>query len=313
MALRIAGYILSFVVIWLGAGMIVGSVDKLSKKLNISAFAISFFVLGILTSLPEFALGINALIDKNPELFVGNLIGGQIVLFLLVIPILAIIANGIKMVDQLKGKNILFSFVIITLPAIVVLDRQVNAMEGFLLILFYAILFFLFKKEKNFFEKVRDRIFYRQPQHLTAYGISILIGIALVFISSKFIVDTSLYFSQLLGISSYILGLLILSLGTNLPELSLAIRSVHLGRKDIALGDYIGSASANTLIFGILTLINGKTFSLENHFFLTLFFLISGMVLFWFFSRTKHSLSRWEGIILIIAYIVFFILESAVS
>ena len=60
-------YILSFFIIWLGAGLIIKSVDKIAEKLKLSAFAVSFFVLGILTSIPEMAISITAVIDKKPD------------------------------------------------------------------------------------------------------------------------------------------------------------------------------------------------------------------------------------------------------
>ena len=109
MLIDTAVYVLSFVAIWFGAGLIISSVEELSKKLNISSFAVSFFVLGILTSIPEASVGINSIIDRDPEIFVGNLIGASLVLFLLVIPILAVAGNGIRLAHQLDGKSLLVS------------------------------------------------------------------------------------------------------------------------------------------------------------------------------------------------------------
>src|SRR4030042_5741949 len=101
----VISYFLSFFVIWYGAGLIISAVDKISKKSNISKFAVSFFILGLLTSTPELAVGINSIADHDPEIFVGNLLGGIIVIFLLIVPILAIMGNGIKLAHQLNSKN----------------------------------------------------------------------------------------------------------------------------------------------------------------------------------------------------------------
>src|SRR3990167_5911120 len=87
-------------VLWLGAGLIVYSLDNISRRLEISAFAASFSILGILTSLPEISVGINAIIDKKPEIYVGNLLGASVVLFLMIIPLLAILGNGVKLSHQ---------------------------------------------------------------------------------------------------------------------------------------------------------------------------------------------------------------------
>ena len=68
MAVDIFLYLLSFVFIWFGAGLIVSSVDAFARKLRISSFALSFFVLGILTSLPEISVGINSILRNETEL-----------------------------------------------------------------------------------------------------------------------------------------------------------------------------------------------------------------------------------------------------
>ena len=72
---RVIIYFSMFFVLWLGAGLIISAVEKASRILKISTFALSFFVLGILTSLPEIAVGVNSVVSNDPEIFVGNLLG----------------------------------------------------------------------------------------------------------------------------------------------------------------------------------------------------------------------------------------------
>ncbi|MCS6956282.1 MAG: hypothetical protein NZM02_00335, partial [Patescibacteria group bacterium] len=80
-------YIFCFFVLWYSAGKIVEIIEKVAKKIGFSSFGLSFFVLGILTSIPEFSVGVNSLIKKTPDIFVGNLIGASFYLFTIVIPI----------------------------------------------------------------------------------------------------------------------------------------------------------------------------------------------------------------------------------
>src|SRR3989338_7653254 len=103
---NISYFIFALMVLWLGSGLIVYSLDNIARRLEISAFAVSFFVLGFLTSLPEIAVGINAILDKTPEIFVGNLLGGQIIIFLLIIPMLAILGNGVILSHQLTASKL---------------------------------------------------------------------------------------------------------------------------------------------------------------------------------------------------------------
>lgn len=300
-------YFFAFFIIWFAAGLIVKVVEKLSFYFNLSSFAVSFFILGILTSTPELAVGISSIIDKKPEIFVGNLLGGSLILFILIIPILAIFGNGVKLTHQLNQKNLILSLLITAAPSFFVLDSQLNFYEGLFLIFIYSYLFYSIEKKKGLLEKIRDEIFHPHG-FLILDLLKLILGFILLIFSSKFIVDKTIFFSKILGISPFLISLLFLSVGTNLPELSLALRAVLLGKKEVAFGDYIGSAAANTLIFGLLTLVSGNIV-LADGFLKILFFMIFGFGLFFYFSRSKNDISKDEGIILILVYILFLISE----
>jgi cation:H+ antiporter len=112
-----------------------------------------------------------------------------------------------------------------------------------------------------------------------------------------------------MNISTYYISLIMLAIGTNLPEISLAVKSVVLRKKDIAFGDYIGSAATNTLLFGIFTLISGGEVLASTNFIETFVIMVFGLGLFYFFTRSKKDISRKEGFILAGYYLIFIILE----
>lgn len=273
-----------------------------------SSFAVSFFVLGLLTSVPEMAVGTNAVLDHKPEIFVGTLLGGTAVIFLFIIPILAILGKGVKLNHDLDNKNLLGLLAVIAAPCLTVIDHKVTALEGLLLVLSYAAIFYSIERKHGVLEEEHTEVL-----SIKAYSfldlVKVGVGIGLVFISSHFIVSQTLVFAQFLGIPPFYLSLIVLSIGTNLPELSLAIRAVTSGKKDIAFGDYLGSAAANTLLFGIFTLINNGEIFTFNSFFITFLFLASGLGLFYYFSQSKKDISKKEGLILLAVYLAFVVYE----
>lgn len=297
-------YIGSFIFIWLGAGLVVSSVDRFSRKLGLSSFAVSFIILGILTSTPEFAVGLTAVAEHKPEIFVGNLIGGIPVIFLFIIPILAIFGNGIKINHDFTLKNLLITLGVIIAPSFFMLDKKMSSIEGIILIFLYIVLIFIVEKKHGFFDRTNV-----QAMNIKAYSykdlVKILLGIGIMFVASQIIVDKTMYFSEILNISAFYISLIALSLGTNLPELSLAVRSVFSGKKDIAFGDYMGSAAANTLLFGIFTLLSGGEVLSINSFYKTFLFVVGGLILFCLFSRSNNTLSRGGGFVLFSLYLIF--------
>ncbi|OGK24353.1 hypothetical protein A3C25_00665 [Candidatus Roizmanbacteria bacterium RIFCSPHIGHO2_02_FULL_38_11] len=301
-------YVFAFLLIWFGSGMIVTSVDRLAHKLNLSSFVVSFFLLGILTSVPEISVGVNSLIDKKPEIFVGNLIGGIVVIFLLIIPLLALLGDGVKLVHQLEKDNLIFALVVIAAPSMFALDGTISLAEGLFSILLYADLVYIVEKRKGLLERIKDNLVHNK-NHIVNDLIKIVLGVGTVFVASRYIVDETIYFSNLFQVSPFLISLIVVSLGTNLPELSLVIRALLLKKKEVALGDYLGSAAANTVIFGGLILANGASTVVPNHFLQTFIFIVGGLLIFYIFSRSKNDISREEGLVLLLGYLLFLFVE----
>lgn len=301
-------YILAFIFVWLGAGFIVSSASKFSAKLRLSPFAFSFVFLGILTSIPEFSVGLQAVATDHPEIFVGNLLGGIVVMFLIVIPILAVLGNGINLRQELDNKTFLATLGVILAPSLFILDKKITIPEGALLVIFYIALLFLVERKNGIFDRNNKQLF-----NIRAYSykdiLRMLLGIGIVFVSSSMIVDKTIYFANLFNASAFYISLFLIALGTNLPELSLAIRSVISKKTEIAMGDYMGSATANTLLFGVFTLLHGGEILTVDNFIFTFLFIITALSLFYFFFRTKNCISRGNGLLLLGIYAIFVIVE----
>lgn len=293
-----------FFVLWMGAGFVISGIEIFSKRLKISPFASSFFVLGLLTSIPEFAVGVTSVVEQKPDIFVGNLLGGIPVIFLFVIPLLALLGRGVKINHGISSANLFLSFGVIAAPAIAAYDRSVSNIEGVACIVLYVLLFFALERKKGVVSLFDKKSKFKKSLS-GSMMLKIIIGTVLVFISSHYILSETLYFAKLLHVTPYYASLILLALGTNIPELSLAVRSALAGKKDIAFGDYMGSAAANTLLFGIFTLfIHGETFHIDD--FLTTFIgVVGGLAVFYFFSRSKKEISRLEGLCMIGLYAVF--------
>jgi cation:H+ antiporter len=304
----VAIYIAAFALIWSGTGLIVSSIDKMSRKLGVSSFGISFIVLGILTSTPEFAVGLTSIAEGKSEIFVGNLLGGIILIFLFIIPFLAVIGKGIKLDHGLDKFTILFCLLVILAPSLLILDNRVTAEEGILLISMYFMLIFFIMRREGLLLRQNAKLLEIKSYSLTDI-FKILGGVTLVFIASNLIVTKTILFAEVLNVSPYLISLIALSLGTNLPELSLAIRSVVSRKKEVAFGDYLGSAATNTLLFGVFTLLNNGEILTSTNFVPTFIFTITGLGLFYIFTKSKNILSQYEGMILLSIYGLFLFWE----
>ncbi len=260
-----------------------------------------------MTSLPELMIGVTAVTQGDSEIMVGSLIGASLVLFLLVIPLLAVFGGKVVLPKVLHRKELIFSLITILAPTVMIADRILSLVEGIFLIILYLVLFLFLSQTESFFEKIKDTYHaHKKSQHRI---LKIFAGVVIIFASARGIVASAEYFALALGWSQFIVGLIIVSIGTNIPELSLVARTVLSKKTDIALADYLGSASANSLIIGALVIYNQSSISLPNHTMVRFAILLTSLVLFYIFIRSRSSLSRKEAYVLLLLYIVFIIIE----
>jgi cation:H+ antiporter len=304
-------FILSSLAVWLSAGVLIESVDRIAKRFHKTAFSVAFFVLGILTSLSEISVAINSSLEGVPQISVGNLVGASFVILLFIIPLLAIAGKGIGLKHLMSKRNIILAFAVILLPALLLADGSITKFEGVLAIIAFLILFYAIHSQKRSEKKI-DIIPGIPPETekaTIADFLKIVAGGAIIFVAGHYLVEQSIFFAGLLNIPGSVIGLIILSIGTNVPELVIAARSIIKKHKDIAFGDYIGSAAVNTLIFGFLAFSNGS-FSVEpNEFSAATMLMIVGLFFLYFFARSQDTVSRKEGFFLILFYLVFIMVQ----
>jgi len=301
-------YLLSFVFVWIGAGLVVTTVSDLSKTWKIPRFILSFFLLGILTSLPEITISSVAVANNDPAIVVGTLLGGVIVMFLGVIPLLGLVGNGIKIPTQLNKKSLLLTILVVIVPALLTGDQRIERWEALLCVLLYLFLLVYFSTIRSASSQVETRRIQKKKNVSKLLG-TVVLGVLLLIGASYQIVASTILFADILHISPFFVSLIVVALGTNIPEISLIFRSVLTKKNDIAFADYLGSASANTLLMGFFVLLYGNTVFLPNHFLQRTMFLGIGLLLFFFFARSKNTISRAESAFLFLLYVVFVCFE----
>lgn len=301
-------FFVSFLLVWFGSGLVVGPISQLARTWKLPAFTVSFFLLGMLTSLPEMAIGVISTMEGDPAIYVGNMLGGVIVMFLLIIPLLGLAGAGVRMPKQLGKVRLLFTLVTVLAPSVLLSDRTVTVWEGAFLVILYSALFLSFSWRESLLEKAREAMM--RPKKKTAgMLLKILLGVGILVFASDQIVNSTLYFSNILELSPFFVSLIVVSIGTNVPEISIVFRSLVSKKSDIALADYLGSASANTFLLGVFTLVRGEDLTLPNHVLPRFFFLFIGLILFFVFARSRSTLSRKESSFLLLLYFAFILYE----
>ncbi len=111
----------------------------------------------------------------------------------------------------------------------------------------------------------------------------------------------------MINISKLFVGLVIFSIGTNLPEISIALASWRKKSSELSLSHLVSSSFTNVLLLGLLASFNTINFQVNISYWLVAIFMFLLLILFSIFYYTGKKLSRNEGFILVFIYLLFLV------
>lgn len=295
------------IVLAVGANWVVKGASFIARSFAVKSFLLGFLILGTVTTIPEMFVAYQAVRDGVPQLSVGNLLGGSILLLSFVMGIGAIILGRIVLDHGMTTRDIVQSSLVVAAPAVVLWDGKLTRFEGVILIAIYIIHVLFVSKEQHVVGTIE-----RHANHVLHIGHALVLfvgGILAIAVASHFIVTIAESLATSLQISPFVIGLFLVTLGTNLPELSLVVMAIVKKKRDIAFGDVLGSAVINTPILGIVCFV--APFSVPDYLRTraTLILLAGTALFFLWAASSKRDITRREGVGLFILYIMFVAFE----
>ncbi|MBI2357047.1 sodium:calcium antiporter [Candidatus Dojkabacteria bacterium] len=287
------------------ADLLEDSFVGVSKKLGVNTFVVGFLILAMTSSLPETFVAINAAANDYSSLSVGNIVGATILILTLVLGLSAIKNGRTPFRGLYSTKEVLISLAIIYVQIIALIDGKLVWMEGFFLITIYtAFLIYIIGKSR-----VLDLSKHRNGASVPLIFAKGVLGVFGLIITSNLTVAQSISLAHQISIPPVLIGLLGISIGTSLPELTILLRSHNKETNTLAAGNFIGSATFNTAVLGLLTILNPTI--LRNFTSLVPAIMVLSIVIFMFSLMVinDRDITRREGFILLFTFILYIILE----
>ncbi|MFH0806601.1 MAG: hypothetical protein V1885_02670 [Candidatus Brennerbacteria bacterium] len=296
--------IILFYLLGKSADLIITNVRRLGEALGVKIFAFGI-ILGFLTSFPEIAVGINSLLLDVRAISFGNLLGGVLVTFGLILGASAILNRSIQ--TGAKAGSFLPIVIFIMAPLLLGLDGFLSRLDGFVLVVGYALVlwYLLVRGPHEKFER-HDTI-----RGLAEKILFILVGLGAVLVLSHFIIDVTLLLTKDFGISPFVIGVILFGIGTNLPEIIVAFRAWRRNVEELSLSNLIGSTIANPAIVGIFALVKPFGTEVGPSYYLILVFTLALLAVLNRFYETDKKLTRLEGVVLVAFYFIFVAFEVA--
>ncbi|MFA5000261.1 MAG: hypothetical protein WC545_02805 [Patescibacteria group bacterium] len=291
-----------FVLLGLSAELVVRKISYLAGEIKMRMFAFGI-LLGIITTLPELAVGINTMLNGAGGLSVGNILGGVIVILGLVLGCSLLLNRKIATDGNLK--LLIPQIAIIFVPIFFGFDGRFSQWEGLVMVALYlSLVFYLYRANRTFSGEGVSLI----EKNKVAKAVFLSLGgIIAVLLLSNWIVDVTLILLNGWNISKLAIGVLIFSIGTNLPEISIAAISWRKKVSELSLSHLLSSSFTNILILGLLATIRPINFVANGTFVVLAVFLGLTLTLFGIFHHSGKKLSRAEGGIMVLCYLLFLI------
>lgn len=295
--LSIVIFLVSMAVLIKASDWFVNGAETIGLSLGVSPFVIGVTLVAFGTSLPELAASIAAVLVGSSEIVVGNVVGSNVTNILLVIGLSAVVGNEI-VIDRMASANKLIMLVASALLMYFTLaDGKLDRFEA--LIYLAGMFFFLMGTIQRKGELDADR-----PRASGVHYLMLVGGAALVYAGAHFTIYSIEGISESIGVSSEVIALTGVALGTSLPEVVVSVTAMRKGKSDIAIGNVLGSNIFNSFaVMGIPGLISNLRipkgivdFSLP---------MMIGVTVIFAFMFTESRINKWEGWTLIVVYVFF--------
>ena len=311
-AFDVGSVIVGLLLLCVGGYAIVSGGVSLAKKLRISSMIIGLTVVAYGTSTPELAASLLAAFNSHTELILGNIIGSNISNIGMVIGISAIFTP--LLISRITISRWIPIMIGVSLLVVAMsYDGEISKIDGIILIA-ALIGFTLYtiksvKKQKIQSESgennsIEGEYFLSRykietyPQSFALIGI----GVLLLFLGGHLTVDGSVQIAESLGLSQLVIGVVIVAIGTSLPELITSVIAIAKKETDIGVGNIVGSNIYNILlILGVASTIVGIPVATEvfsNYYIMIAFSLV-------LFIGFRRYIPRVVGVGLAIAFVVY--------
>ena len=256
------------VLIW-GADMMIEQSERIALKFNISEFIIGATLIALGTSLPEMAASVVASMNGKSDIAIANVIGSNTLNITLVLATVFLLAKQINPNRDFFAKDSTWALVPILIFILIVLDGVIDRFDAILLLLLMgAYLVFLFQDTKNIPKEEIEALVEVSDFQWHQIIPMLIIGTILVIGGAHFTVESASSIAKSFGISEWIIGIVMISVGTSLPELVVSISASLKGKVDMAIGNIIGSNMANTtVVLGVAALTNPMDFDASAYLF----------------------------------------------
>ena len=304
--LWVAALLASLTLLVFSADYFTRAAERVGLYFGLSSFIVGATIVSVGSSMPELATSIFGVLNGVSTFPVSNAIGSNIANCLLVGGVCAIAVGTLKVEEKLIDVDLPFFFISTALFLLLVMDGFITWIDALVMLTLLVVftLYTILDQEKSKLANFVESKLSKKPKLNFSDAIFIIGGAVGIYFSADFTIKSVTELATILNISSSVVAMLAVAIGTSLPELVVSLRACLAGKHSIALGNIFGSNTFNILaVTGIPAFFGTVTISQEA---LTIGipFLIATTLGF-IFVTSDDRIQKWEGYALLVLYLAF--------
>ncbi len=287
--------------------MIRGAVD-IAFRARISPLVVGLTVVSMGTSAPELLVSLIAAMKGSSAIAVGNVVGSNIVNISFILGA-CVLVFPIEVDRDAKRIHWPVMMIVSILFWVFLRDDQFSRMEGlffFLLLVSYVAWMIIASRRAS----ARSGTSVEVPAKYPLWGalLMLVLGILGLARGADWFVEGAVGISRGMGVSEQLIGVTVVAVGTSLPELVTSLLAAMRKQADISLGNLIGSNIFNLLgIIGISSMVMPIKIDRTGFVLDIMAMLIISLALYPL-MRLGDKIGRWQGALLVLAYVAFVVL-----
>jgi len=307
-----------------GAEALVRGASQIATGVGISPLVVGLTVVSLGTSAPELAVSVGSSLSGQTELALGNVVGSNIFNVLFTLGLTALVAP-LAVSTQLVRLDVPMGIGAAVGTLLLALDGTIGRIDGALLVtilvIYTGVLLLSARTESAGEGELLDGAIparFDQPSTTAQWALNVGLvigGLALLVLGARWIVAAAIDIAQRFGVSELIIGLTIVAGGTSLPELATSVLAGMRGKREIAVGNVVGSNLFNLLaVLGLSAVVapGGVPVS-EAVLWFDLPVMIATAVACLPIFVTGQVIARWEGALFLgyyVAYTIYLFLAT---
>ena len=233
-----AALVVSIVVLAKGSDMFTEGSKELAHILRITYTVVGILVVSISTTLPENTVSIYSAATSSPDVAFGNAIGS--IIFNVGV---ALAINGIIRRGRVLDKHVYIEDVpvMITMTALAwifsYVDGILSRAEGLVLLL-TGIMYYVYRFRSSRGSMNKEG---RAEEDVRRVIVILLLGLFMVIAGSVGLKESGVGLARAIGVPEVYISIIIIAVGTSIPELATSIASAVKGVGEISVGNVIGA------------------------------------------------------------------------